>query len=138
MRIWRNEFGRLLIMRPGTTLFRRSSVWFSRFLQRNQRNPGTRPIPTGTLFTTRIIQMDLANLPGRKPSAHLLTKKTGTSSGETCAFTRFTECRCSERLRRDALPLVLDAQKRVPPVHDHVARRKCNMIKRHSLTPSFE
>ncbi|OLD88634.1 MAG: hypothetical protein AUG81_06035 [Verrucomicrobia bacterium 13_1_20CM_4_54_11] len=86
-----------------------------------QRSPGARPTPTSTLFTTQIILMNRGRLPGRNASVHLLTKKTGISSAETYAFTRFTACRCSKGLRRDELLLVLDAQKRVPLVRNRVA-----------------
>src|SRR4029077_2171137 len=64
-----------------------------------QRSPEARRTPTSTLLTTQTILMDRGRLPGRDASVHLLTKKTGISSAETCAFIRFTACRCSEGLR---------------------------------------
>src|SRR5438045_7737962 len=67
-----------------------------------------------TLFTIQIIRKDHATSGGRNANARLNTRKIGTLSAGVFGFIRFTACRCSKRLRRDA-------QKRVPRSEEHTS-----------------
>ena len=90
-----------------------------------QEKPGILARLIATSFTIQIIQKGPATSGGRNPNARLNIRKTGTLSAGAFVFTRSTACRCSEGLWRDEFPLVLDAQKNVPPVRNRVVLRKC-------------